>query len=77
MEGAATDRSGGRRARLAARSAPVAAPRRLSRPYRWQVAATLVALALAAAAVLVFGVGLRHLIDGGFAAGRSGASTMR
>jgi ATP-binding cassette subfamily B protein len=40
------------------------------RPYRWQVAATLVALVLAAAAVLTFGVGLRYLIDGGFAAGR-------
>ena len=43
------------------------------RPYRWQVAATLVALALAAAAVLVFGIGLRYLIDGGFAAGRTDA----
>jgi ATP-binding cassette subfamily B protein len=43
------------------------------RPYTWQVAATLVALVLAAAAVLVFGVGLQHLIDGGFAAGRSSA----
>ena len=40
------------------------------RPYRWQVAATLLALVLAAAAVLVFGIGLRYLIDGGFAAGR-------
>ena len=39
------------------------------RPYRWQVAATLVALVLAAAAVLVFGIGLRYLIDGAFAAG--------
>ena len=43
------------------------------RPYRWQVAATLVALVLAAAAVLVFGVGLRYLIDGAFAAGRTEA----
>jgi ATP-binding cassette, subfamily B, bacterial len=42
-------------------------------PYRWRVAATLLALALAAAAVLVFGIGLRYLIDGGFAAGRSAA----
>ena len=40
------------------------------RPYRWQVAATLVALVLAAGAVLVFGIGLRYLIDGAFAAGR-------
>jgi ATP-binding cassette subfamily B protein len=43
------------------------------RPYRLRVAATLVALALAAAAVLVFGVGLQHLIDGGFAAGQPAA----
>jgi ATP-binding cassette subfamily B protein len=42
-------------------------------PYRWRVVATLVALALAAAAVLVFGVGIRYLIDGGFAAGRPSA----
>jgi len=40
------------------------------RPYRWQVAATLVALVLAAGTVLVFGVGLRYLIDGAFAEGR-------
>ncbi len=40
------------------------------RPYRWQAAATLVALVVAAGAVLVFGVGLRYLIDGAFAAGR-------
>lgn len=43
------------------------------RPYRLQVAATVVALAVAAAAVLVFGVGLRYLIDGGFSAGRAAA----
>jgi ATP-binding cassette subfamily B protein len=43
------------------------------RPYRMQVAATLVALALAAAAVLVFGIGLRYLIDGAFAEGHAGA----
>ncbi len=42
-------------------------------PYRWRVVATLVALAFAAAAVLVFGVGLRYLIDGGFGAGRPSA----
>ena len=40
------------------------------RPYRWQAAATLVALVVAAGAVLVFGVGLRYLIDRAFAAGR-------
>jgi ATP-binding cassette subfamily B protein len=40
------------------------------RPYRWQAAATLVALVVAAGAVLVFGVGLRYLIDGAFASGR-------
>ena len=43
------------------------------RPYRKQVAATLVALALAAAAVLVFGIGLRYLIDGAFAEGHPDA----
>jgi ATP-binding cassette subfamily B protein len=42
-------------------------------PYRWRVVATLVALVFAAAAVLVFGVGLRYLIDGGFGAGRPSA----
>ena len=42
-------------------------------PYRWRVAATLVALAFAAASVLVFGVGLRYLIDGAFGAGRLSA----
>ena len=50
--------------------------RRLARylqPYRWRLAATLIALVLAAASVLVLGVGLRHLIDGAFAAGRLGA----
>jgi ATP-binding cassette, subfamily B, bacterial len=40
------------------------------RPYRWTVALAIVALALAASSVLVFGIGLRHLIDGGFGAGR-------
>ena len=40
------------------------------RPYRWQAAATLVALVVAAGAVLVFGIGLRYLIDRAFAAGR-------
>ncbi len=43
------------------------------RPYRWRVLGTLVALVLTAASVLVFGVGLRYLIDGGFGAGRAQA----
>ncbi len=43
------------------------------RPYRWPVIATGVALVLAAAAVLVFGIGLRYLIDGAFAAGHASA----
>jgi ATP-binding cassette, subfamily B, bacterial len=42
----------------------------LVRPYRWQVAAAMMALILAAGAVLVFGIGLRYLIDGAFGAGR-------
>ena len=44
--------------------------RRLGRylkPYRWRLAATLVALVLAASSVLVMGVGLRYLVDGAFA----------
>jgi ATP-binding cassette subfamily B protein len=45
----------------------------LVRPYRWRAATALAALIVAAAAVLTFGVGLRHLIDGGFGAGRPGA----
>ncbi|MGD9509782.1 MAG: ABC transporter transmembrane domain-containing protein [Geminicoccaceae bacterium] len=43
------------------------------RPYRGHVAGALAALVLASAAVLSMGVGLQHLIDGGFAAGRPGA----
>jgi ATP-binding cassette subfamily B protein len=43
------------------------------RPYRWRLAATLVALVLAASSVLALGVGLRYLIDGAFGAGRSAA----
>jgi ATP-binding cassette, subfamily B, bacterial len=42
-------------------------------PYRWRVAATLAALVLASASVLVFGIGLRYLIDGAFGAGRTAA----
>jgi ATP-binding cassette, subfamily B, bacterial len=40
------------------------------RPYRWRVGTALLALILAAGAVLVFGIGLKYLIDGGFGAGR-------
>ena len=43
------------------------------RPYRGHVAGAIVALVLAAAAVLSTGVGLRHLIDGGFGGARPGA----
>ena len=43
------------------------------RPYRGHVAGALLALVLAAVAVLSLGIGLRHLIDGGFAAGRPDA----
>ena len=46
---------------------------RYLRPYRWRLAATLVALMLAASSVLVLGVGLRYLIDGAFGDGRIGA----
>ncbi|MFP4126166.1 MAG: ABC transporter transmembrane domain-containing protein [Alphaproteobacteria bacterium] len=38
-------------------------------PYRRWLAAALVGLVLAAASVLSIGIGLRHLIDGGFATG--------
>jgi ATP-binding cassette, subfamily B, bacterial len=43
------------------------------RLYRGHVVGALVALILASAAVLSLGVGLRHLIDGGFGEGRPGA----
>ncbi|MGI9416433.1 MAG: ABC transporter transmembrane domain-containing protein [Geminicoccaceae bacterium] len=43
------------------------------RPYRLQVAGTLVALILAAAAVLAFGAGFRYLIDGAFGQGQTEA----
>ncbi len=43
------------------------------RPYRGHVIGALIALVLASAAVLSLGVGLRHLVDGGFGAGRPGA----
>jgi ATP-binding cassette subfamily B protein len=46
---------------------------RYLRPYRWRLAATLVALVLAASSVLVLGVGLRYLIDGAFSDGRTAA----
>jgi ATP-binding cassette, subfamily B, bacterial len=43
------------------------------RPYRGHVVGALIALVLASAAVLSLGVGLRHLIDGGFAEGQPDA----
>ncbi|MGI9434887.1 MAG: ABC transporter transmembrane domain-containing protein, partial [Geminicoccaceae bacterium] len=43
------------------------------RPYRLQAALTLVALVVAAAAVLAFGMGFRYLIDGAFGAGHTAA----
>ena len=46
---------------------------RYLKPYRLQVAATLVALMLAAAAVLAFGAGFRYLIDGAFGNGQVAA----
>ena len=42
-------------------------------PYRARAAGALLALTLAALAVLSLGVGVRYLIDGGFAAGHPGA----
>ncbi|HEX8375374.1 MAG TPA: ABC transporter transmembrane domain-containing protein [Geminicoccaceae bacterium] len=74
MEGAARSltRDGGRR--TSGRDLKVL--RRLGGylvPYRWRVAAALLALVLAALAVLSLGVGLRFLIDNGFATGRSDA----
>jgi ATP-binding cassette, subfamily B, bacterial len=74
MEGAAHSISSARRNRQGSRD--LRQLRRLGRylrPYRWRLAATLLALVLAASSVLVLGVGLRHLIDGAFAAGRVGA----
>lgn len=46
---------------------------RYLKPHRWRVAATLLALVLAAGSVLVLGVGLRYLIDGAFAERHAGA----
>jgi ATP-binding cassette subfamily B protein len=46
-------------------------------PYRRQVAGAIVALVVAAVAVLSLGVGLRHLIDGGFSQGTPRRSTTR
>jgi ATP-binding cassette subfamily B protein len=70
MEGAARSISGAKERRQDGRD--LRHLRRLGRylrPYRWRLAATLVALALAAASVLVLGVGLRYLIDGAFGEG--------
>ena len=46
---------------------------RYLRPYRLQVLLTLIALAVAAASVLVFGAGFRYLIDGAFGQGEAEA----
>jgi ATP-binding cassette subfamily B protein len=74
MEGAARSNAGAKEARQGSRD--LRQLRRLGRylkPYRWRLAATLLALALAASSVLVLGVGLRYLIDGAFGGGRSAA----
>jgi ATP-binding cassette subfamily B protein len=74
MEGAARSNADAKEARQDSRD--LRQLRRLGRylrPYRWRLAATLVALALAASSVLVLGVGLRYLIDGAFSGGRSAA----
>ena len=55
-----------------ARSRELRHLKRLARylaPYRWRIAGAVCALTVAAAAVLSLGVGLRLLVDGGFAAG--------
>jgi ATP-binding cassette subfamily B protein len=74
MRGAARSIAGAKEARQGSRD--LRQLRRLGRylrPYRWRLAATLVALVLAASSVLVLGVGLRYLIDGAFGDGRSAA----
>ena len=55
-----------------ARSRELRHLKRLARylaPYRWRIAGAICALVVASAAVLSLGVGLRLLVDGGFAAG--------
>jgi ATP-binding cassette subfamily B protein len=42
-------------------------------PYRWTIVGTVLALIVAAGSVLSLGVGVRFLIDGGFAGGRAEA----
>ncbi len=74
MAGAARSNSGAKEQRQDGRD--LRHLRRLGRylrPYRGRLAATLVALVLAAASVLVMGVGLRYLIDGAFGGGRIAA----
>ncbi|AOW14281.1 ABC transporter [Hydrogenophaga crassostreae] len=46
------------------------------KPYRWQIAAAVLFLVLAAGATLVFPVALRQLIDGGLVAGDRSAQAM-
>ncbi|MCB1884395.1 MAG: ATP-binding cassette domain-containing protein [Geminicoccaceae bacterium] len=72
MEGASREAKGGAREG----SRDLGQLRRLMgylRPYRWRVSVAFLALTLAAAAVLSLGVGLRHLVDGGFGEGDPGA----
>ncbi len=45
---------------------------RFVRPYGWAMGGALVALTVAAATVLAMGVGLRRLVDDGFASGNAG-----
>jgi len=63
LKGGAGDRARSRNLRHLRRLAVYLAP------YRWWLIAALTGLVLAAASVLSIGVGLRHLIDGGFATG--------
>ncbi|MCB2054306.1 MAG: ATP-binding cassette domain-containing protein [Geminicoccaceae bacterium] len=74
MEGAAREKAGGTAERE--RSRDLSQLRRLAtylRPHLGRAIVAGVALVLAAAAVLSLGVGLRHLVDGGFVAGRAQA----
>ena len=69
-------RSLGRHADGRAGSRDLARLRSLGRyllPYRWTIAGTILALVVAAGSVLSLGIGVRFLIDGGFAGGRGEA----
>jgi len=52
--------------------APLARLARFLLPYRWRLAAAVVALLVAAGCVLALGQGLRHVIDSGFASREPG-----